>query len=528
MFDPTLVHEFLRRSARWHPQKEALIFEHQRITYGVLDSSSDRAAAGLMHLGLLRHERVVIFMDNGAETVIALYGILKAGGAFVIVHGALKAPKLSYILGDSGATILITHTKKSPVVAEACEAIANPPTIIWVGDASAVPEKLQEYSCSWNYLTETIGKAGSDPSFEFPRIIDSDLATLIYTSGSTGEPKGVISSHHNMISAARSIIQYVDNEPDDKIIDTLPLSFDYGLYQVIMTFMFGGTIVLEQSFLFPIKILQKIQAEKVTGFPIVPTIVAFLLNMPSFTEYDLSSVRYLTNTGAALPVEHIRKLRRILPGARIFSMYGLTECKRVAYLPPEDIDRKPASVGKAMPNCEVFIVDEEGRKLAPGQIGELVIRGSNVMRGYWNAPDITERTYRDGILPGEKLLYSGDYFKMDEESYLYFVGRKDDLIKTKGERVSPKEIENIICRAPGVADAAVIGVPEEMIGYAIKAFIVPANGNELDKRSILKFCSTNMEIFMVPKYIEFLKELPKTPNGKIDKKSLKKLPVIVD
>jgi acyl-CoA synthetase (AMP-forming)/AMP-acid ligase II len=287
--------------------------------------------------------------------------------------------------------------------------------------------------------------------------------------------------------------------------------------------MFGGTIIIEPSFMFPIKILQQIEKEKVTGFPIVPTIVAYLLNMPSFAKFDLSSVRYLSNTGSALPVEHIRKLRNIMPHAKIYSMYGLTECKRVAYLPPHEIENRPASVGVAMPNCEVFVVDENGKEVPPGEIGELVIRGTNVMRGYWNSPELTEQTYRDGLLPGEQLLYSGDLFRTDDDGYLYFVGRKDDMIKTKGERVSPKEIENIICKKGGVVDAAVIGVPDELLGKAIMAYIVKdANGN-LSEKDILKHCSDNMEIFMVPKYIGFIEELPKTPNGKIDKKALKSM-----
>jgi acyl-coenzyme A synthetase/AMP-(fatty) acid ligase len=273
--------------------------------------------------------------------------------------------------------------------------------------------------------------------------------------------------------------------------------------------------------MFPVKILQSIEKEHVTGFPIVPTIVAFLLNMPSMQKFDMSSLRYMSNTGSALPVNHIQKLRELLPHVRLFSMYGLTECKRVSYLPPDELDDKPGSVGVAMPNCEVFIVDEQGNELPVGEIGELAIRGSNVMRGYWNSKELTEQTYRPGILPGEKMLYSGDFFKMDQDGYLYFVGRKDDLIKTKGERVSPKEIENIICHHPDVVDAAVIGVPDKLLGNAIKAFVVLKNSVHDSEKKMLKHCKENMEIFMVPKYVEFLDELPKTPNGKIDKKLLK-------
>jgi amino acid adenylation domain-containing protein len=516
MFDPTLVHEFLRFSTEKYPDKEALICGDQRYTYRELNTLSDNMAQNLINHGLQRHERVIVFLDNSAETVIALFAILKAGAAFVIVNGALKAAKLSYIARDSGSTFLISHSSKLKVVAEANRDIPEDCQLVWIGAQNKLDEELQAKSLFWDDLL-----ISPQAQLSYPRIIDSDLATLIYTSGSTGDPKGVISSHHNMISAARSIIQYIENRPEDIIIDTLPLSFDYGLYQVIMSVLFGGTVVIEQSFMFPIKILQTIEKEKVTGFPIVPTIVAFLLNMPSFATFNLSSLKYMSNTGSALPVNHIQKLKELFPQVRMYSMYGLTECKRVSYLPPEDLEKKPGSVGIPMPNCEVFIVDEDGHELPAGENGELVIRGSNVMRGYWNSPELTAKTYSKGKLPGEKLLYSGDIFKKDEDGYLYFVGRKDDLIKTKGERVSPKEIENILCHHSSVADAAVIGVPDEILGSAIKAFVVPKSQNSLSEKDILKHCKENMEIFMVPKYVTFIDELPKTPNGKIDKKFLK-------
>ena len=202
-------------------------------------------------------------------------------------------------------------------------------------------------------------------------------------------------------------------------------------------------------------------------------------------------------------------------------MFGLTECKRIAYLPPEEISNRPSSVGKAIPNCEVFIMDENGREVIVGDVGELVVRGSNVMRGYWNAPELTERVYRKGLYQGETLLYTGDLFRQDEDGFLYFLGRKDDMIKSKGERISPKEIENILCSINGVTESAVIGVPDEILGQAIKAFVVLKDGLEISTNEILYYCSKNMEPFMVPKYIEFIKELPKSPNGKVDKKMLK-------
>jgi long-chain acyl-CoA synthetase len=575
MYTTTLVHEYLSLSAKRLPHKEALICGEERLTYRIIDQSSQQIASTLKNMGMKRGDRVVIFLDNCAESVISLYGILKAGGIFVTLEGSMKAKKLRYILRDSGATILITHTDKAHIIRDAVDNLKKPCHIVWVGEPSKIPPVLIAQSLSWKEIFQNsssqsslqyktghtkkciskaslieksplsplcqrgehflpLAKGGEEGFYNqclhtYDHIsnnnghpcINLDLAALIYTSGSTGEPKGVMSSHYNMISAALSITQYLGNTTEDIILNVFPLSFDYGLYQVIMAFMFGGTVVLEKSFLYPVKILGNIKKESVTGFPIVPTVAALLLRLRDFKKYDFSSLRYITNTAAALPVEHIYKLRSLLPHVRLYSMYGLTECKRVSYLPPEELERRASSVGKAMPNCEVFIVNERGIEVSPGEIGELVIRGANVMCGYWNSPELTAKTFRQGRHPGERLLYSGDFFKRDEEGFLYFIGRKDDIIKTRGERVSPKEVENVLCEMEEITEAAVVGVPDEILGQAIKAFVVFAPGAHLTGKEIRKYCATHLESFMVPKYVEFVKELPTTPNGKIDKKVLK-------
>jgi len=528
VFSPTLVHDYLSLSARGYPEKVAVASGTERLTYRSLDRLSDELAGFLSQVGVKRHDRVVVFMDNCIESVVALYGILKAGAAFVILNGTIKPKRLSYILNDSGAAAVVTHTAKARVIQEALVEVKNLVTLLWVGDPSKIPTGFGKNSSSWVEIANPAEghDLGSGSRFKEIRaaIIDQDLAALIYTSGSTGEPKGVMSTHHNMVSAARSIIQYIGNRPDDIIIEVLPLSFDYGLYQVLMSVMIGATAVFE-SFLFPVKVLQRIEADRVTGFPMVPTIASLLLKMQDLGKYDLSSIRYMTNTGAALPVEHIRKIRALFPDVRFYSMFGLTECKRTLYLPPEEVDRRPASVGKAIPNCEVFVLDENGNEVATGEVGELVIRGSNVMRGYWNAPELTARAYRPGKIPGEAWLYSGDYFRKDEEGYLYFLGRKDDMIKTRGERVSPKEMENVLSGMPGVEESAVMGVPDEMLGEAIKVFLVAMPGSTLTDKDLLRFCSENFESYMQPKYIVFLAELPKSKHGKIDKAALRDMEV---
>ncbi|MBN1182637.1 MAG: AMP-binding protein [Bacteroidales bacterium] len=524
-FEPVLVHEWLRRSAARFPDKNALICDNEQWTYKTLNQHTDHLAEYLSNIQICRHDKVAVLLENSSETVISMYGILKAGAVFIILAGSLKETKLRYILQNSDACALITHTSKAKVVTSALEGLERKMKTIWVGNSDQIPERLKPYSASWENIFSDLSCETKDFKSNncSSQCIDVDLAALIYTSGSTGEPKGVMSTHHNMISAAKSIIQYIENIEEDVILNVLPLSFDYGLYQVIMAFMFGGTVILESSFVFLHNILNKIAKEKVTGFPIVPTIAAMLLKMNDLKSYDLSTIRYMTNTGAALPVEHIRKLQSIMPNVRFLSMFGLTECKRVCYLPPEELNIRPSSVGKAMPNCEVFVVDEDGNEVQPGQTGEMVIRGSNVMQGYWKDHYLTSKTFRNGDYPENIKLYSGDYFSRDDSGFLYFVGRKDEIIKSKGERISPKEVENILCTYDGVTEAAVIDVPDEILGKAIKAYVIALPSRKLEKKELIKYCKANMETCMIPKYIEFIDKLPITANGKIDKKQLQKM-----
>ena len=521
---PALVHEFLARAARVRPDKTALVFDDRRYSYHQLDESAGRVAGHLTLAGVKRHDRVIIFLDNSPESIISMYGILKAGAVFVMLNATMKAPKLQYIIRDLGARAIIAHANRAKVVQGALAGYERPMQLVWCGlEDEAVPRGFGDGAAAgithsgWEALMSRESPGGACGEI---RSIDVDIATIIYTSGSTGNPKGVVCSHHSMVSVAQSIIQYLENVEDDVVFSALPLSFDYGLYQVIMTVMFGGTVVLERSFMYPFKIIERLVAEKTTGFPLVPTMAARLLQMEQLRSFDFSNLRYITSTAASLPVAHIQRLIRIFPGVRIYSMYGLTECKRVSYLPPDDIERKPSSVGIPIPNEEVFVVDGAGVEQAPGEIGELVVRGSNVMRGYWNAPEETARAYRRGRHMGDILLYTGDFFHRDEEGYLYFVGRKDGMIKTRGERVSPKEVENALCELDEIAEAAVVGVPEEILGSVIKAIIVPRPGASLDERSVLAYCRKRLEPFMVPAIVEFRKLLPKTTSGKTDTKAL--------
>lgn len=529
-----LVNHFLENSAAHLPDKVALICGDQRLTYQQIDSYANQLAASLVNMGVERQDRVAILLDNSVESVISLFGILKANAIFVMLNATMKAQKLSYILNDCQVKVLVTHTSKARIVSEALSRSKSVENVVWVGETKAIPSSDQSSINHHSFVSalRTIRTSVAIEHVEQSSItlcpppsinIDLDLATIIYTSGSTGDPKGVMLTHLNMVSAATSIITYLENREDDIVMNTLPLSFDYGLYQVLMVFKFGGTVVLEKSFGYPYKVIDKMIKDKVTGFPGVPTIFAILLQLKDLRKYDFSHLRYITNTAAAIPVEFVAKLRKTLPHVRIYSMYGLTECKRVSYLPPEELDHRPQSVGKGMPNEEVWIVDEHGRRVGPDVVGELVVRGSNVMRGYWGLAEETDRALRSGPYPGEKVLYTGDLFRMDEDGYLYFVGRKDDMIKSKGERISPREIENCLYEINSVAEAAVIGISDEILGQAIKAFIAFKDGYVLNEREVILHCKKNLEDFMVPKAVEFMKTLPKTPNGKIDKLALKVL-----
>jgi acyl-CoA synthetase (AMP-forming)/AMP-acid ligase II len=327
-------------------------------------------------------------------------------------------------------------------------------------------------------------------------------------------------THLSLLSAMRSIAEYLEIAASDVVLSVLPLSFGYGLTQLLPTFLAGGRIVLERSFAFPQVTLQRMADERCTGFAMVPTIATLFLQN-DLARFDLSSLRYVTNAGAGIAPELLKEMRRRLPNVRIFPMYGQTECIRITYLPPEEVDRRPESVGRGMPNQEMWIVDEEGRRLPPGSTGELVVRGSHLMRGYWNLPEETEKKLRPGPIPGERVLHTGDLFRVDAEGWYSFVARKDDVIKTRGEKVSPREVEDVLHALDGVLSAAVLGVPDALLGQAVQAFVVKKAGAALDEQAVLRHCVKHLEDFAVPKRVEFLEELPKTPNAKVDKNALR-------
>ena len=516
------LEQFLEDTAARTPDKVALICDDRRVTYRDIEADANRLAHGLIDLGVQRGDRVVLFLDNCVPAAIGIWGVLKAGAVFVMANPTTKPDRLSYLLNNSRASALIGQATRL----RGCESIwAGSPRlrhVVVVGRPEQVAGCTQTVT-SWDALLAEHAKKMSPPA---KRCIDVDLAALVYTSASTGDPKGVMLTHANMVAANRSITTYLQNTPSDIVLNVLPLSFDYGLYQWLMCCNYGGTLVLEKSFTYAHSVMETIVRGAVTGFPIVPTILAILLQM-DLRRYDLSRLRYITNTGAALPVVYITKLRQLLPNVKIFSMFGLTECKRVSYLPPEQIDCRPGSVGKAMPNCETMILDDAGNPLGPNQVGELVVRGSNVMRGYWEAPEETTKRLKPGRIPNEMWLHTGDLFRTDEEGFLYWVGRQDDIIKSRGEKVSPREVEDVLHQHPLIAEAAVLGVSDPVLGQAVRAVVRLREEAALTVREVQAHCRSYLEDFKVPQQVEFREVLPKTPNGKIDKKALTRVAVPV-
>jgi acyl-CoA synthetase (AMP-forming)/AMP-acid ligase II len=511
-----LLQEFLESTAERLPDKTALIAGSSRLTWGKIESLANRIARSLTSAGVRYGDRVVVLMDNSPETVISIFAILKADAVFSVLNPTIKEEKLSYILDNCRASAMITQSSKWSMAKGPAASAQSLKAVIVAGDQVEGNDGIDSV-ISWDEASSI-----QDQSIPPRRAIDIDLASLIYTSGTTGNPKGVMLTHRNMISASTSITIYLENVEDDIILSVLPLSFDYGLYQAIMTAQFGGTLVLEKSFLYPYAVINLMKKERVTGLPIVPTISAILLQLEKLKEESFPHLRYLTNTAAALPVSHIRGLQEIFPGAAIYSMYGLTECKRVSYLPPSELGRRPTSVGKGMPNEQVYLVDDSGEVITePDTPGELVVRGANVMMGYWELPEETALMLRPGRHPWEKVLYTGDLFTMDDEGFLYFLSRKDDIIKSRGEKVSPKEVESALYEMPDVVEAAVTGIEDEILGEAIKAYVVLKDRSEIAEKDIIAWCMKHLEDFMVPKFVELRDSLPKTSSGKITKKGLK-------
>lgn len=506
-----MLHHLLDRAAHRWPDRLAVADSGRTISYGELHRRAESIARGLSEEGVVRGDRVAIYLDNRIETVVAIFAALKAGAAFMMVNPTTKQQKLQQLLDNARASALVTCERGMTTLA-GIDRLASLKAAVTLGERPA-PLACGAQVVSWSDLSE----APALPKVEVGN--DRDLAALLYTSGSTGAPKGVMLSHLNVETVVDSVSTYLELTADDVTFCVLPLSFGYGLTQLFPAMHVGARLVLEKGIVFPPVTLTRMVEQGATGFAMVPTMANLLLNL-DLTRYDLSSLRYVTNAGAGLPPEIAKRFRQALPHVRLYLMYGQTECMRASYLDPQQVDARPDCVGRGMPNQETFVIDEAGAPVGPGEVGELVVRGPHVMNGYWELPEETERKLRPGRMAGEPMLYTGDLFRRDADGYLYFVGRQDDIIKSRGEKVSPREVENALYMLPGVAEAAVVGVPHPLLGQAVKAVVVLAEGASLDARAVQRHCAMHLEDFMVPSLVEFRTDLPKNERGKIVRRDL--------
>jgi acyl-CoA ligase (AMP-forming) (exosortase A-associated) len=511
-----LLHHLLDATAVRLASKEAVVDRERRFDYLELLAAASTCAGVLRERGLERRDRVAIFLDKSFEECAAIFGVSRAGGVFVPVNALLKPAQVAHIVNDCQVRFLVTSGLRWKMLEEALAAAPSLEGVLLVDDARGAkdPRILPRF------LDEP--RPPGPPS----SCIGEDLAAILYTSGSTGKPKGVMLSHRNLLAGSRIVCTYLGIREEERILSVLPFSFDYGLNQLVTSVEKGATVVL-LTFRFGDEIVRAMAKERVTGLAGVPTVWALLAGAaPSLPKTPLDHLRYLTNSGGAVPTETVRRIRSLLPHVDFFLMYGLTEAFRSTYLPPSEIDRRPGSMGKAIPETDIFVVNERGERCRPGEVGILVHRGPTVSLGYWGRPEDTARVLRPNPLVAanegvDVVCYSGDLVRMDEDGYLYFVGRNDAMIKSSGYRISPTEVEEVLMASGRLASVAVIGLPDPALGERVHAVAVAAAGAPRDPEPILARCAAQLPAHMVPREIEYVDELPRSPNGKVDYKLLK-------
>jgi acyl-CoA ligase (AMP-forming) (exosortase A-associated) len=512
-----LVHELAFQSAERAPGKPALLYQAAEVDYGTLADTIQRCASALLALGLERSARVAVYMEKRPETVIAVFGAAAAGGVFVPVNPLLKPEQVAYILKDCNVAILVTSAERLELLAPLLSHCPDLKAVLAVGGkgrSESSPPVL-----SWE------GALSRPGSREPHRVIDTDMAAILYTSGSTGKPKGVVLSHRNMVAGAVSVAQYLENHPDDRILAALPLSFDAGFSQLTTAFHVGATVALI-NYLLPRDVLTAVERYRITGLTAVPPLWIQLAQL-KWPEAARKSLRYIANTGGRMPKATLDALRETLPTTLPYLMYGLTESFRSTYLPPSEVDPRPDSIGKAIPNAEVMVVREDGTLCDANEPGELVHRGALVSLGYWNDPEKTAERFKpapgqpSGLVMPEIAVWSGDTVRKDEDGFIYFISRRDEMIKTSGYRVSPTEVEEVIYATGLVSEAAALGIAHPVLGQAIVVVAMPPAQASLDAKRLLDECCERLPAYMVPaRIVERTASLPRNPNGKIDRKLL--------
>ncbi|MEW6990638.1 acyl-CoA ligase (AMP-forming), exosortase A system-associated [Colwelliaceae bacterium 6441] len=518
----TFVHDLIDQSVINQPNKPALIYKSQSISYKALAEQVATIASSLQSLAIQRHDRIGIYLHKTVETVTTIFACSQSSAVFVPINPSLKAPQVQHIVNDCDIQILVTNRGRYNALKPILNELTSIKHIILIDGKAA--DTIIEDNIQVHPWADFLAKATQEHILS--PLTGNDMAAILYTSGSTGKPKGVVLSHSNIVLGAKSVAEYLHNTADDTILAVLPLSFDYGLSQITTSFLVGASCVL-LDYLLPNDVIKTIDKYKVTGLAAVPPLWSQLCNL-NWPENSAKSIRYFTNSGGALSTTNLSTLRKLMPQASPFLMYGLTEAFRSTYLPPSEIDKRIGSMGKAIPNAEILIVRKDGSECNVNEPGELVHKGPLVALGYWNAIEKTAKRFKaapqkpSGIMLNEIAVWSGDTVQKDEDGFLYFVARQDDMIKTSGYRVSPMEIEEILYQHNDVAEAATMGVTHDDLGQAIIAVVCSNSSddfNEIEK-SIVKHCQKQLANYMVPKKIIVLKQLPHNANGKIDRSLL--------
>ncbi len=513
-----LLPQLIADAARRSPDAPALSCGRETLSYAALQARVEAAASGLLCLGLARGERVAVWLDKRIETVVGVFGAAAAGGVFVPVNPLLKPEQVAYILADCNVRVLVTSPERLALLHASLAACPDLRAVVLTGDVPPADLPAPLAGVSWAQLL-------AQPARPPHRVVDTDMVAILYTSGSTGRPKGVVLSHRNMVAGAMSVATYLENGPQDTLLAVLPLSFDAGFSQLTTAFHAGARVVL-LNYLLPRDVLKAVVKERVTGLTAVPPLWIQLaqLDWPASVGEHL---RYFANTGGRMPFETLKALRAHLPTARPYLMYGLTEAFRSTYLPPAEADRRPDSIGKAIPNAEILVLRDDGTPCAPDEPGELVHRGALVAMGYWNDPEKTAERFRPlpgregGLVLPELAVFSGDTVRRDGEGFLYFIGRRDEMIKTSGYRVSPTELEEVIYGCEAVGECAAFGVDHDTLGQAIVVIAAAKPGQALSVEAVLAQCRAHLPIYMLPARVELRPgPLPRNPNGKIDRKRL--------
>ena len=527
MNEATLLSELIDVAANRTPQAMALTYGDSSLSYADLSRAVTEFSSGLLGLGLGRGERVAIYLEKRFETVIASFGAPAAGAVFVPINPLLKPEQLAFILRDCNVRVLVTSPERLALITAVLPRCPDLMHVVITGHGN----DNEAFGASPGGVTFIAWRDFlAVPARVAHRVIDIDMAAILYTSGSTGQPKGVVLSHRNVVAGAKSVASYLGNNAKDTLLAALPLSFDAGFSQLTTAFHAGARAVL-LNYLMPRDVLKAMVCEGVTGLTAVPPLYIQLAQL-EWPDAINEKLRYFANTGGRMPRETLTRLREKVPRADPYLMYGLTEAFRSTYLPPHEVDRRPDSIGKAIPNAEIGVLREDGSPCAVDEPGELVHRGALVGLGYWNDPVKTAERYKP-LLPGtpgrpsglplpEYAVFSGDTVRMDAQGFLYFVGRRDEMMKTSGYRVSPTEVEEVLYATRMVGECAAFGVDHPVLGDAIHVIATHAHGaGAIDLNSLIFECRARMPAYMVPAHIEVHEgPLPRNPNGKIDRKLL--------